>query len=298
MASENVMLREALEQQTILKTRLQRDTQDFFDQIRSPPPSRTLKIMASDDDGGWFVQFPDSKPSFYFSPFTREEYDNFLRLNEAAFAERHRYPCTATIGTMFGWKVDYAPLARNADGSSFIAHARFSRQIRCSLDDSDRILAQVDKSLWPVLVTARSWGRAQSGDICYQALQTFEEKCLVLACNIPGDVNLRYIALAQYARGKSADGKRQDKYIATIADSEANARNRAAEGPMENVQWVLEGGTYMTVTEIDEATIDVVFDHWAGCLSEGHGRELYIDWIKCPMRLEQCMSSSARLVHF
>ncbi|ETP11942.1 hypothetical protein F441_12601 [Phytophthora nicotianae CJ01A1] len=51
----------------------------------------------------------------------------------------------------------------------------------------------------------------------------------------------------------------------------------------------------MTITEVNENTIDVVFDQWSECLNEMHGRELYIDWIRFPVRIEQYVSP-ARLL--
>ncbi|KAG3044447.1 hypothetical protein PC122_g24844, partial [Phytophthora cactorum] len=274
LMSENVALREAIENKVKVRALMEREAQEFLDQIRS----EESPVREKRDDDGWRVQFPNGAPSFYFSPFAREEYDCILKNNDVVYAERH--PCTATVGKILGWTVDYAPLVRNEAGTSLVAHARFTRRLRCSLDNTDRILPRLDKNVWPVLVTPRSWGCAQADSICYQPLQSFDENALVMVGNIPGEVHLRYLVLARHTREKRSDGKRVDKYILTIGDSEANLRNRQAEGEQENVRWVLEGGTYMTITEVDESTVDVVFDQWAECLSEVHGRELYIDWIR------------------
>ncbi|KAH7485263.1 uncharacterized protein KRP23_4317 [Phytophthora ramorum] len=289
LQNENLSLREAIEKQHNFNTLAQRDTQELLNQFRPedsplPPPS---------DDAGWRVQFPNGSPSFHFTPFTEKEYDDIVNNSDSAYAEHH--PCIATVGEIFGWTVDYAPLAPSKTGMSFVAHARFSRRLRCSLDESDRILPHLEKSLWPVLVTPRSWGRDQTGSVCCQTLQSFNENALVMVCNIPGEVNLRYIALARHYRSTRSDGKRVDKYLMTVGNSEANARNREVEGPQRDVQWLLEGGMYMTITEVDADTIDVVFDQWSECLSEAHGRELYIDWIRFPVRLEQCVSPSRLL---
>lgn len=280
---ENLVLQETIGQHVKVETMLQRDTQEIFAPVQqketvpksSEETKKRLTLMPQlQGDGGWCVHFPEGKPSFYFSPFTKVRYDDILNNNDIAYAERH--PCTATVGEILGWSVDYAPLAKNADGTSFMAHARFTRSLRCSLDKAEKILPRLDKKLWPVLVTPRSWGRVHSGSVHCQVLQNFDKNSHVIAYNIPGEVNLRYIALARHSREKIAEGKRVDKYIITIADSEANARNREAEGGREDVQWILEGGTYITITEVDHESIDVVFDQWAGCLSEMHGRELYI----------------------
>ncbi|KAG7382061.1 hypothetical protein PHYPSEUDO_005327 [Phytophthora pseudosyringae] len=70
----------------------------------------------------------------------------------------------------------------------------------------------------------------QTGSVRCQALQSFNEDAHVMVGNIPGEVNQRYLVLARHTREKRSDGKRVDKYMLTIADSEANQRNREAEG--------------------------------------------------------------------
>ncbi|GMF65391.1 unnamed protein product [Phytophthora lilii] len=113
--------------------------------------------------------------------------------------------------------------------------------------------------------------------------------------NAPGDVNLRYITLADRSSGKLLNGKRIDKYVIALADSELNARNREAEGPDEHVKWVVDGGVHITLAEVDDRTIEVVYDQWAGCHGEEQGRELYIDWLTFAIRLEQHVSPSRLL---
>ncbi|KAJ8578456.1 hypothetical protein ON010_g751 [Phytophthora cinnamomi] len=257
LTSENMALREAIQHQATTKNRLQQEAQEFLEQLRPVDSTQTIEMLALHGEAEWRVQFPNNEPYFYFTPFTKAEYGDILERSD--FADRH--PCIATVGKILGWTVHFNPLTENAPGESFMARARFTRRLRCSLDESWRILPRLDKNLWPVLVTPRSWELTQSGDMFCQVLQDFSEN---------GHVDWR-----------------EDKYILTIGDSQANARNRDVEGPRDDVQWVLEGGVCITITEMDESTIDVVFDQWAGCLSEKHGRRLYIDWIKFPVDLEQ-----------
>ncbi|KAG6612443.1 Phospholipase D [Phytophthora cinnamomi] len=293
---ENLALKEAIEVHSKFNSLARIEAQELEAQMSrhdgaADPPAKDIQRLERED--GWPVNFPNGDPSFYFSPFSKTEFDTILRNSGVAYAERH--PCTATVGKILGWTVDHAPLTLNTTGTSFVAHARFTRRLRCSLDYSEQILPRLDKRLWPVLVTPRSWGHVQFGDTCCQLLQSIHENAHVMACNIPGDVNLRYLVLAQHTRERTSDGKRVDKYIMTIADSDANARNREAEGHQKRVQWVMEGGVNVIITEIDDSTIDVVFDQWAESLSEMHGRELYVDWVRFPVRLEQSISS-ARLL--
>ncbi|RLN91251.1 hypothetical protein BBJ28_00002685 [Nothophytophthora sp. Chile5] len=120
-----------------------------------------------------------------------------------------------------------------------------------------------DMNALPLLVTPESWGYVQRGHVSSQVLQTFDEDAHVLVRNIPGQMHLRYINMARRLLGKQADGKRTATYALVIADTEANARSRAAEPPQQGVQWVKQGGNYVKFTEVDETTIDIVTDHWA-----------------------------------
>eukprot|EP00644_Phytophthora_capsici_P009021 jgi/Phyca11/14184/fgenesh1_pg.PHYCAscaffold_6_\ len=297
---ENLILQETVAQHMKFEALLGKDTEEILHPVSEKeftlkPTTSPTKAKAKlkptplqlPSDGGWHVHFPNGEPSFYFSPFTRSHFDEILSNNDVEYAQRH--PCTATVGKILGWNVNYAPLAASTSGSSCIAHTRFTKQLKCSLDKAKRVLPHLDKKLWPVLAAQRSWGRVQSGDVHCQVLQSFTKNDHVIAYNIPGPVNLRYIALARSVRGTNAEGQRVDKYILTIGDSKSNANNRDVED-FQDVQWVLEGGTYMTITEVDAETINIVFDNWAECLNEAHGRELYVDWVRFPFGLEQHVS--------
>ncbi|KAJ8533246.1 hypothetical protein ON010_g14008 [Phytophthora cinnamomi] len=301
LTRENLVLQETISQHVKFQTMLHNDAQELL-QVPCKDSTQTTAVAINtkvkkgpllQDEGGWRVHFPNGEPSFHFHPFTREEFDEFVKNDDGAFS--NRYPCTDSIGMMFGWKVEYAPLTRNPEGTTFMAHAHFTRRVRCSIDSAYTILPRLDKTMWPKPVTSKSWGHVQAGSFSCHVLQHFHKNAHVMVCNIPGDVNLRYIALAQHTRAFRSDGKREDKYMITIVDSEANARNREAEGPQDNVRWILEGGVCTTITEVDRNTVDVAYDHWAGCLSEIHGCELYVDWIRFPVGLEQAVSPTGLL---
>ncbi|GMF65388.1 unnamed protein product [Phytophthora lilii] len=288
LKSENLELQQAIERYTKFQSCVQREGHNAAPHVISDVIPGLEKTPAQDHGkGGWRVFFPSGEPSFYFSPFSKREFHDALHSVDVEYAEHH--PFSATVGKILGWTVHYAPLARNKE-SAFVAHAQFSRRVRCPLDQSEKIIPRIDKKLWPVLVTPRSWGRVQTGDVCCQVLQSFDENSHVMVVNIPGEVNLRYVVLAQHTRERRLDGKRVDKYIMTIADSPSNSRNRVAEGPRADVHWVLTGGMCMSAVEVDAFSIDVVVDQWAEGLSERHGRELYVDWIRFPVRMEQFVS--------
>ncbi|GMF65389.1 unnamed protein product [Phytophthora lilii] len=239
LKSENLKLQEAIEEHYKFQTWVKREGHDVAPHIFSVEVIPGYEKVKSQNHGNgrWRVFFPNGEPSFYFNPFSRKEFDDNLHRSDVEFAERHA--CSARIGKILGWTVDYSPRSRDVTGTAFIAHARFSRRIRCALDECEKILLHLDKNLWPVLVAPRSWGRLRVCDICCQVLQSFDETTFVLACNIPGDVNLRYFALTQHTREKKPDGKRVDKYTMTIGDSESNSLEREAEGRQEDVKWVL-----------------------------------------------------------
>ncbi|EEY59464.1 cleavage induced hypothetical protein [Phytophthora infestans T30-4] len=157
LMSENVALREAIEKKVKAQAQVEREVQEFLGQLHT---EESLDLVQRDGDG-WRVQLANGAPCFYFSPFTREEFDNVFKDNDVTYAERH--PCTATVGKILGWTVDYAPLVRNEARTFFVAHARFTRRLRCPLDKAHRILPHLDKNIWPVLVTPRSWGISQIG---------------------------------------------------------------------------------------------------------------------------------------
>ncbi|KAG7397080.1 hypothetical protein PHYBOEH_001294 [Phytophthora boehmeriae] len=92
------------------------------------------------------------------------------------------------------------------------------------------------------------------------------------------------------------DGRRVDTYTLLVEDSEANKRHREAEGPQQNVQWITEGKTYMTLTEIDDTTIDVVYDQSAEWLYELRGQVPYIDWIRYAVQVEQLVVPTGLLI--
>ncbi|KAG7397081.1 hypothetical protein PHYBOEH_001295 [Phytophthora boehmeriae] len=296
LKSENLALCEAIDQHVKFEAFVQKETDAIQVEPQNASTLPTSKTASPHQkDLGWRVFFPNDEPSFHFYPFTEAEFDDIQKHNDEMVMKNN--PCVATVGKLFGWTVDYAPLTRNEAGTLVVAHARFSRRLHCSLDHVYKILPHMDKSLWPVIATPRSWGRVQSGNVCCQVLQSLDENAHVMVSNIPGPVHLRYISFAKYVRQEDSEGRRMDTYAITIADSEANASRSGTEDQQDKVEWIKDGGTFFVLTEVDKNTIDVVYHHWAGCLSEAHGRELYIDWIRFPVLMEQYVSP-ARLLAF
>ncbi|OWZ21610.1 hypothetical protein PHMEG_0003802 [Phytophthora megakarya] len=102
-----------------------------------------------------------------------------------------------------------------------------------------------------------------------------------MVCSVPGDMHLRFYLLAQ--RRELADeesGARSVQFRAVMADSEANARNRAAESSTSRIHWAFEGGHSLKLTDVKQETIDIEYHHWAVCENELHARHLYVQWAR------------------
>ncbi|RLN89322.1 hypothetical protein BBJ28_00016357 [Nothophytophthora sp. Chile5] len=237
---------------------------------------------------GWRVDFPNGEPPFQFYPFSREEFDAVLKECDDRFGVDPPY--MEVVGGLFNWTVHHAPLTYDAKTKSLVAHARFTRRVRLPFDDAVELMIKEDMNALPLLVTPESFGYVQRGHVSSQVLQALDEDAHVLVRNIPGKMHLRYINVARRLPGKETDGKRTFTYALVIADTEANARSRAAEPSQQGVQWVNEGGNYVKFTEVDETTIDIVTDHWASCLSEQHAQHLFIHWAQIPVHWEQMVT--------
>ncbi|KAE8957453.1 hypothetical protein PR003_g31716 [Phytophthora rubi] len=90
LTSENTALREALERQTSIKARLQRETEEFLEQLRPVDSPLLPPTLSSHNKAARCVQLPKNESSFYFTPFTKAEYDAILSRNEFADSP----PCT------------------------------------------------------------------------------------------------------------------------------------------------------------------------------------------------------------
>ncbi|KAG2997278.1 hypothetical protein PC120_g21295 [Phytophthora cactorum] len=62
-----------------------------------------------------------------------------------------------------------------------------------------------------------------------------------------------------------ANGKRKVSFVQVIVSTKANERSHSAEDLHNEVEWVSEGGTFMTLMEVDDGTVDLSNDHWASC---------------------------------
>ncbi|KAI9994353.1 hypothetical protein PInf_010959 [Phytophthora infestans] len=279
---DNLQLQDAITRHLEIETKLKRETDQFRRELHQVSKVKATSSQLALDSEGWWVHFPNGEPPFFFHPIPEDEYLDKLKQREVEFTERHLF--ISFIDNMFGWSVDYVPPFQQASGTT-IAHARFSKRLRCSLPEACQTLERIDISQWPKIISPRSWGLEQRGDSYCQPLQKFVKQDGVVVWNIPGDVHLRYIAAVQNRVSVLPDGRQMAKHCIMIVDSEANAREAA--GSQSDVKWVFQGGENCIWTEVDESTVDVVYDQWSECLSEAHGWELYVDWIRFVLCMEE-----------
>ncbi|ETI31410.1 hypothetical protein F443_21619 [Phytophthora nicotianae P1569] len=151
-------------------------------------------------------------------------------------------------------------------------------------------------ALLPLISTPPRWSSLQRDHVSTQLLQEFEKNAYVMACNIPGPVHMRYLYLMRRLPCTVSNGKRRVSFVQVIATTKANERSRSAEALYKEVEWVQEGGTFTTLMEVDERTVDVSYDQWASCHDDHHAQRLFIQWAQFVSRLSQTIEASRLLV--
>ncbi|KAL4158942.1 hypothetical protein PRNP1_004716 [Phytophthora ramorum] len=246
-----------------------------------------------EEQSGRRVHFPGGEPSFYYHPFTRGMFDNTMD-SCASQLSPTALPGSG-VGEFLGWNVRQATLASGLGCQYLVAKARFSKRVQCSLREAFETMKRERIDSWPVIVTPMNWS-SSSSDVSTIVLQRFDDNTSVLVRSVQGEVNLRYVCLVQRSCWTERDGKRVITYGMVIADSEANKRNRSVETDTGEVEWIPEGGAHLTLTEVDDKTIDVVYDHWGGCQGTLHAQYLFVQWAHYAFRWEQMVVPS-RLLH-
>ncbi|OWZ05415.1 hypothetical protein PHMEG_00022501 [Phytophthora megakarya] len=247
-----------------------------------------LNALPKDDDAGWRVHFNDRfETSFYFYPFTREEVDISMKEFEADLVRN--LPSLSKAGTFFGWTVYRAPFVASAlDNSRVVARTRVTKRLRCSLDVHTQVSYTKQKDLSPMVITPMGWGLHQRGNASTQVLQELDQDSIVFVHDIPGpEKSLRYLFQVRRSQWKLLDGRRKLTANLAIIDSDANRRSREADTSQDKIEWAKEGGIQVSVTEVDENSIDVVCDHWASCESKLHAEYLMIQWTQFAVWWEQ-----------
>ncbi|OWZ16258.1 hypothetical protein PHMEG_0009972 [Phytophthora megakarya] len=243
-------------------------------------------------EAGRWVSFHNGAPPFYFRPLTRQTFESILKQKENEFLKDSSSLNLA--GTFLGWQVFHAPLKRREEGQSLVGHTRYTKVLQCTIDEIQNAMRQADgTSEWPILPTARRLG--VSDFITVQTLQQFDNEAHVIVRNFPGNVNIRYLGLVKSNTLEVKYGKRVLKYSFVIADSVTNGRNRDEETDQHKIQWVDEGGAFLTLHEVDESSVKVEFNNWVSCMSAVQVDTHFITFGEIVTRWEQLVTSSGLL---
>ncbi|ETO75161.1 hypothetical protein F444_09214 [Phytophthora nicotianae P1976] len=239
--------------------------------VRKASQTAPWTMRVDPNDSGWRVHFPNEEPSFYFTPFTREEYVSKFNVCEELMARE--LPFSSIKGRLFGWTVRHAPLVRRTADNSFFAHARFSIRVGWALEDAAAFMNAAPVDAIAILYVAPDGSRPQRDFVSMQVLEEFNrDSFLMLPRGVPGT---------------EANGRRSISYQMVIADTEDNKLNRIAEESQHDVQWISEGGICMKFTQVDDTTIDVTSDHWAICESKRHAQHYFVLWAESACQWSQ-----------
>ncbi|GMF35443.1 unnamed protein product [Phytophthora lilii] len=280
LRSQNIALREEIQRHEKFKKIVLEARDD-------PMEKEESTLLSGDGESGWRVRFEDAaEPSFHFHPFTRDEFDTKIKQFESEL--KTGKASLVKVGSFFGWDVLRAPLVSASDGKSLLARSKVSKRLRCSLDVHQKMSYTKQKDLSPLVVTPMGWGLHKRTNVSTQVLQEFDQDSIVFVHSIPGpEKALRYFFQVRRAQWTLRDGRRKLMASLVITDSEANRRSREAEDSHDKVEWATEGAINVSVTEVDDNSIDVVCDHWAACESELHAEYLMIQWTQFAVWWEQ-----------
>ncbi|KAK1943038.1 hypothetical protein P3T76_005675 [Phytophthora citrophthora] len=227
------------------------------------------------NESGWRVFFPNCEPSFYFHPFTREEFETLYQTSMAELLVRCEH--VQPVGKLFGWTVHHALSVDGIKDNSPVACARFTLRTGCSLQTLDELVLQSDLKWLPLVVIPPSWNTKHLDTVSSQVLQEFETDAYIMVNNIPGDTHLRYVHLIRRMPRRTLDGRRSIAYTMAIVDNSENTRSREAED-QRDVTWAKGGCNMLTITEVDGNTVDVKFEFSAACQDELHVDQHYVYW--------------------
>jgi hypothetical protein len=280
LRAQNLALREEL-------TRLEKFEKFVVKASQDPMEKEESKLLSSDEEAGWRVHFDGSNTSFFFHPFSREEFDaRMARFDAELTSGKLSLP---GVGSFLGWEVYRAPLVASAmDSTRLMARTRVVKRLKCSLDVHMQMSYTKQKDLSPMIVAPIGWGLCHRDEASTQLLQEFDKDSLMFVHSIHSDgKHLRYLFQVRRAQWKLRDGRRKLTASLAITDSEANRQSREADVSQDEVEWATEGGIQVSITEADETSIDVVCDHWASCESARHAEYMMIQWTQLAVWWEQ-----------
>ncbi|KAG7375807.1 hypothetical protein PHYPSEUDO_015197 [Phytophthora pseudosyringae] len=244
------------------------------------------------DRTGWRVHFVNGEPSFHFHPFSTEEGDAIVQRYDQKMSVEGSGKFME-VGTLLGWKVERMPLARHGTGKWMETRVRFSKQIHCASGAADATMWKLEAESWPVLTTPELCPRVHRENCTVLKLQELDEDTVVMVTDAPRfsrGMHLRHLTMMRRRRRTDEEGRRTITYVMVIPDSKANKRSREAEQSRGNVLWVCEGAAYMTLSQVDDSTLEVAYDNCSGCKDELHAQHLLMEWGHEALRWEQLVT--------
>ncbi|ETL92944.1 hypothetical protein L917_08809 [Phytophthora nicotianae] len=124
--------------------------------VRKASQTAPWTMRVDPNDSGWRVHFPNEEPSFYFTPFTREEYVSKFNCEEQQIIR-------------------------------FFAHARFSIRVGWALEDAAAFMNAAPVDAIAILYVAPDGSRPQRDFVSMQVLEEFNrDSFLMLPRGVPG----------------------------------------------------------------------------------------------------------------
>ncbi|OWZ16198.1 hypothetical protein PHMEG_00010041 [Phytophthora megakarya] len=257
--------------------------------------SRHQPEKSDKGEGGWRVNFPNGAPSFHFHPFSKDESVAIVQRYDRVMNQDSKFQ---NVGTLLGWQVERTPLVRHTSDKWMITRVRFSKQINCAAGASKATMDMLEAESWPVLTTPELCPRVHRANCTTLKLQEVDEDTVVLVSNTPQyarEMHLRHLTMMHRRHSIDSHQRRTITYVMVIPDSKANRRSREAEDSRDTVLWVCEGAAYMTLTQIDDSTLEVSYDNCSGCKNELHAQHLLMEWGHEAIRWEQLVTPSRLL---
>ncbi|KAG7376246.1 hypothetical protein PHYPSEUDO_013926 [Phytophthora pseudosyringae] len=237
---------------------------------------------------GYRVHVPEGLPSFVFHPFSQQEFDAVLGRHDSN--ARSDASQLAHDGNYLGWEVSRGA---NVPGNHWLlGHVRCKKRLNRSIDSVLNSMKRDDgTSKWPITPTAEDVHL--TGEISTQTLQHLDENSYVMLSNYPGSPTIRYMCLVRQSPWKFVLGKRAQTFYFVVADSEANRRSRdAASATKDEVCWITdEGGYSLTLEEVDDKTVDVIFHSFAYFTTEEQALHHFLMFGRIVTRWEQLVMS-------
>ncbi|KAK1941388.1 hypothetical protein P3T76_007254 [Phytophthora citrophthora] len=281
---ENRALRDEIKRREIFELAVRNPNQAEID-------AETLALFPVDFQSGYREYFEGGAPSFHFYPFTKAEFDTGMEHFEDELTKGSQ--SVAMVGNVFGWDVYRAPLETNS--SSILQRVQLTKHLSCPLDVLLRESFEKEECLCPMVITPVGFSLYQRHTASTEVLQEFDQNMCVSVCSIPGpDKHLRFLYFFRQTESTLPDGRRRIEFSITAADSTLNRYSRDAD-TSRNVEWATEGGIHMSLTEVNETSVDAVCSRWAECKTKLHADYMMVQWTQFASLWEQTVASQRLL---